>query len=130
MNALDTLTFDQHPWMAGAPCVGAVGVMFPRLNTSPRIYDKARATCAGCAHVDECLDYTLGHEATANTNDRHGFAGGMTPKERHFEQRRRDGVDVVIRHGTLYGYNWQSCRCDECCAAISGYRQARKAGAA
>lgn len=45
--------------------------------------------CSTCPVASDCLDYAIEFEGSSVIDDRHGIFGGMTPKERTSEYRRR-----------------------------------------
>lgn len=84
---------------------------------------RAKAICAECPVVSECLEYAL------TTPERYGIWGGTSERERRTMRRER-GVTVggprrPIAHGTTTGYNRCSKRpegaCDACRDAHSRF---------
>lgn len=68
-------------WQDAAACLGCDPEVFfppPKVNAV-----EAKTICAGCDVRLECLDYAI------ETSQRHGVWGGMTPRERRVEARRR-----------------------------------------
>lgn len=95
-------------WRSRAACIGVpIDVFFPPAGGRPAtMYDEARAICAACPVVHECLDWVLGFA------EQEGFAGGKTAAERRRLQLARGNRGDVFRylrdvdspHGTLAGY--------------------------
>jgi WhiB family redox-sensing transcriptional regulator len=76
------------PWVAQAACRGVpLEVFFPATNKDDGPpYEKARAICAVCPVRVDCATHYM---ATEPNHDRHGFAGGMSPRERRGLYRKR-----------------------------------------
>lgn len=84
-------------WRADSECLKlareigmdyADAVFFPIVKgrTKRSVWDDARQVCGRCPVLDECLDDVMGRELTTG---RHGFCGGMDPRERDREGYRR-----------------------------------------
>lgn len=100
--------FRRADWMERGAChalVETVGqperdrIFFPTQGESTK---RAKAICADCSVVDECLEYAL------TTPERYGIWGGTSERERRIMRRER-GVTVggprrPIPHGTTNGY--------------------------
>jgi len=69
---------DPLDWAKDAACRGMDSDLFfpEKGGTAPRLLDKARATCAICTVVDDCLAYAM------NNKERHGFWGGLSERQR------------------------------------------------
>ena len=76
-----------HDWWHPEPRPDSRG------QTSREQYEQARAVCRLCPVRDECLDHALAH------GEAFGMWGGMTPRERSNERRRRE--QPRWRHGGL-----------------------------
>lgn len=74
-------------WARAAACKEADPELFHSKNDDDRA--EARAICGRCPVRADCLDDAIEAEASANTKDRHGIAGGMEPAERRAEYERR-----------------------------------------
>lgn len=79
-------------WREHAACKGVpIEVFFVgddnryRSHGGKDIYREARSYCAACPVRRECLDDGISAESWS----RHGFFGGMTPRERDDEARLR-----------------------------------------
>ena len=76
--------FTRPKWHSRAACRTEkpqwVEVWFPPRGKNAT---EAKAICAGCPVVDECLDWAITH------HERHGVRGGMDVKERRREAGRR-----------------------------------------
>jgi WhiB family redox-sensing transcriptional regulator len=92
-------------WRSRAACVGVpIEVFFPPGNS--KSLRRARALCAQCPVVDDCLEWMLGFE------EQHGFAAGRTSWERlrllRATRHERDPFnwvrDLDPVHGTIRGY--------------------------
>lgn len=80
------------PWMAEASCRNmSVDLFFPQRGADS-IYGALRMTCFACKVRLACLDDALVYEAAPGGHLRFGLRGGMTPKEREVEARRRLGM--------------------------------------
>lgn len=55
-------------------------IMFP--DSDPRGIAAARAVCAGCPVVDECLASAMAEEGERHKDQRHGVRAGLTGEER------------------------------------------------
>lgn len=67
-------------WIDRANCIGVnQGIFFNEKGRAP--YKQARKICGECPVVPECLD-----EAMA-VNEKYGFRGGMSPRERRAYRR-------------------------------------------
>lgn len=83
----------------------------------------AKAICATCPVVDDCLEWALKHE-------KDGIWGGMSPIERNREKGRRQkaarkargGVAAprTAKCGTVYHYR-KGCRSEACVAAYQAH---------
>jgi hypothetical protein len=83
-------------WQADAACAGMGNHTFFPDRGDNRDVAKARAVCATCDVVEECLQWAI------DTGSRHGVFGGLTPKER---QGMKYGKGVrVVRCGTTAGH--------------------------
>jgi WhiB family redox-sensing transcriptional regulator len=83
-------------WQADAACAGMGNHTFFPDRGDNRDVAKARAVCAICPVVDECLQWAI------DTGSRHGVFGGLTPRER---QGMKYGKGVrVVRCGTTAGH--------------------------
>lgn len=87
------LTEPPDPWRFEAACITlpideALQVFFPPAGKTDRsvVYNAARAVCADCRVVTECLD-----DAVAKQDIYHGFRGGLSAWERRkvWDRRRR-----------------------------------------
>jgi len=85
-------------WADQAACQGApMSVMFPKgtyggqRGGKPPDYSVGRYLCATCPVKGLCLDHALEH------NERHGMWGGMDPKERDAEKRKRYRAAATAR---------------------------------
>lgn len=74
-------------WFDQAECkdLGEEGkrIFFPEIErgqTSPRVWDEARAYCGRCVVSEKCLEYQMEFETLTARRD--GMFGGLTPKER------------------------------------------------
>ncbi len=71
-------------WQDHAACIGEPpDWFFPPHGDSAGHVNNARAVCARCPVRLACLDYAL------DSHEHHGVWGGMTPRERTAERRRR-----------------------------------------
>lgn len=78
---LGALADPRAEWMAAAPCLGVdPDVFFPTRGQS---VDQAKAICATCPAIVQCLDYALAN------NERHGVWGGRSERERRRIRRQR-----------------------------------------
>lgn len=73
-------------WWERAACIGVnQNVFFPRFDNKSKpeqrrsLYDAAKAICARCDVVKECLAAAMKEELSY---DRHGVRGGLSPEER------------------------------------------------
>ena len=71
-------------WRARAACAGYPNTLFFPSPDSPdaMTIEKAKAICAACPVMDDCLSYAL------ETNQRSGIWGGTTEKERKSLRRK------------------------------------------
>jgi WhiB family redox-sensing transcriptional regulator len=90
-------------WHERAACRGLpIEVFFPDQSRGPgrdwgRVYEAARATCARCPVVRECLEEDL----RLPRSERYGFRAGMTEsRRRRLPSPRRPRAD----HGTEASY--------------------------
>jgi WhiB family redox-sensing transcriptional regulator len=82
-------------WQADAACRSMGNDMFFSGKGDNRWVAEAKAVCATCDVVEECLQWAI------DTGSRHGVFGGLTPRER---QGMKYGKGVrVVRCGTLGG---------------------------
>ena len=82
-------------WQAEAACHGMGNALFFADKGDNRPVAEAKAVCASCGVVEECLQWAI------NTGSRHGIFGGLTPRER---QGMKYGKGVrVVRCGSLGG---------------------------
>lgn len=66
-----------QPWMKSAMCAQTdPDAFFPEASNSVSI-TRAKAICASCPVIGQCLDYAL------RNNEKEGVWGGTTEKERH-----------------------------------------------
>lgn len=71
---------DRAPWRAAAACRGMrPDIFYPAQGETAA---SARAVCAGCPVRQPCLDYAV-------ANERLGFWGGASERERAAMRRRR-----------------------------------------
>lgn len=107
-------------WRDYAACAGMSKTDYDTFygrDTGNNRYDReAKAICAGCPVVDECLAYALAADI------RHGVWGGHNAKERA-KLRRGGRVDPFDGHGTPRGYDWHRRRFETPCWAC---RQAKQ----
>jgi len=108
-------------WAETAACRGVdPDVFFPEPGDDQSF---AKQVCAGCDVRRECLAHAIAHDEV------HGIWGGLSGRERARIRRdrwpsRARAVDVDAEwHGTVAGYTNRGCRCDDCRAAYSAYRQ-------
>lgn len=117
----------------GACTTSPVELFFAEGGRAPGDYSRARALCAVCPVVQECLDYALMTAETA------GMWGGMSPSERRAERRRRhretgERVAILDRKppecGTDGGYQAHYRKkepaCQRCLAAHRLAQQERR----
>lgn len=67
-------------WREGAACSNRTDVDFFRAD-DPGEVARARAICAGCDVLDDCLAFAI------ETNQSNGVWGGQTPEERRRSRR-------------------------------------------
>lgn len=80
------------PWADEAACRDMdTALFFPERGEAPAVYVLLRVVCMACEVRRECLDDALYYESFENLLPV-GFVGGMTPKERLAERRRRRGA--------------------------------------
>lgn len=107
-------------WHEQAACAGADSeVFFPAGDKGDINYARARTICARCPVRETCLMFAL------ENNEVHGFWGGLNPRERRTEKKRR-GMTAPTggrgpSHGTQYAYRL-GCRCARCTARASQLR--------
>jgi WhiB family redox-sensing transcriptional regulator len=79
-------------WQERAACRGLkTEVFFPR-GVSEKKFDAAKAVCATCTEKEPCLKLVLHLEPF---EDRWGVYGGLTPAERIYERKKRNGRRVT-----------------------------------
>jgi WhiB family redox-sensing transcriptional regulator len=93
-------------WAEHAACIGESAVMFPTGSGWGRV-SAAKAICARCPVVAECLDYALTY------HEPEGVWGGMTPRER---REAATTPFVPLRPSTAV------------CGTTGGYRRHRRLG--
>lgn len=71
-------------WMADAACAGADTDLFYPEAGDYRAAERAKAVCARCPVIDDCLRHAL-----TSPVEQHGVWGGLTPNERSQLRRRR-----------------------------------------
>ncbi len=87
-----------QPWMADAACgPGDDAAFYPTQGAtdSGDPYADARAICAGCPVRAECLEFALTAEKGQVSSSRFGVYGGMSPRERFREYRRRSAPATI-----------------------------------
>jgi hypothetical protein len=86
--APDTAT--SSTWRDRAACADIEDpeVMFP--HSDKKDIDRAKAVCAGCPVVGECLEAVMAEEGIWGKERRHGIRGGLTGGQRRglYERRR------------------------------------------
>jgi WhiB family redox-sensing transcriptional regulator len=109
--------------MDQAECAG-LNIMIPDEGVNAT---KPRAVCVKCPVRTECLEYALADPELT------GIWGGMCPRQRQQERKRRDikpRQNKDINHGTLGGYNAHKRRkedaCTPCKEAKAAYVAERK----
>ena len=76
----------ERAWMVKAACASVpTEIFYPPIGKE----SLALEVCASCPVSKECLDYAMDLEGSATIDDRHGIFGGLTPKQRTSEYRRR-----------------------------------------
>ena len=71
-------------WSDRAACIGSPREWwFPLPYATDSAYHRAKIICDQCPVRQPCLEEAIGHD------DRHGMFGGMTPRQRDTEHRRR-----------------------------------------
>lgn len=86
MNSLAVLAEDdENAWKKSAACRDLPTEVF---YASPSKEASALAICGYCPVKPECLEYAL--EFEGSDRDRYGIFGGMTPKDRIAELKRRN----------------------------------------
>lgn len=118
---------DRPDWQQDAACRGTSPQLFFAERFDFLTVSQAQQICAICPVRAECLDYGL--------HERDGIWGGLAPKARREEARRRK-IDrrtqrQPIQHGTVAGYAAELRHglrtCDECRRAHALNQQYRKA---
>lgn len=118
---------DRPDWQQDAACRGTSPQLFFAERFDFLTVSQAQQICAICPVRAECLDYGL--------HERDGIWGGLAPKARREEARRRK-IDrrtwrKPIKHGTAVGYRSELRQgippCDECRQAHALNQQYRKA---
>jgi hypothetical protein len=108
-------------WWRQAACLGVGNEVFYPEGRGIH-YTEARLICQACPVQAECLLKTLTEEGFQVARAlRHGFAGGLMPKERTtFGRWLSDGLGIEQRpgrkHGTLASYQ-NGCKCASCMCA-------------
>lgn len=123
-----SLALERPAWQAEGACHGRIEVMFlaPGESSTP-----AKALCAVCPVIEQCLNYALEHpEWTAA-----GIWGGTTERQRRLMRRRlgrpprphtaRCGTTGGIAHHTREG----TAACEECKAARNAADRQRRGAA-
>jgi WhiB family redox-sensing transcriptional regulator len=104
-----------------AECRGMTDLFYPEQFESAK---QAKAVCAECPIVKQCLEYAL------DLGDMEGIWGGKSPKERAKLRVGRPKPPSVIVHGTTGGYNKERQRnltpCDQCKEAHATYVRLKK----
>lgn len=93
----------RQPWQDSAACAGMETELFYQpesmgrgdSNDRPDPHAAARATCARCPVITECLAWAI------DTNQ-YGFLGGMTEMERAAEKRRRQRGQQRANNGGAF----------------------------
>lgn len=80
-------------WQERARCRDADPALFFPTSRCPNEYAAARALCAACDVLDECLAEALREETGLGAARRYGMRGGMTPSAR----ARLAGTTVALR---------------------------------
>lgn len=84
MTDHNALKYEPQPWLADAACRGLdVNLFYPERFSGQPAARAAKEICQTCPVTEECLIEALA------VNDVWGIRGGMTPKERRMEGRRR-----------------------------------------
>lgn len=82
-NDTPTMTIP-GPWMDEAKCNADTAEMFfPEKGDPKSLGGEAKAICAGCPVIEQCLEWAL------ETNERYGVWGGTTAYERRALRRER-----------------------------------------
>lgn len=106
-------------WHEQAACAGEKqDLWFPKGDKGEVDYRPGRKVCARCPVRETCLVHAM------TTNEIHGVWGGLSPRERRTEKRKRgmtNGVEREPNHGTYYAYR-QGCRCVHCKASATQMR--------
>jgi len=77
------------PWTADANCLGLdPDLFFP--DRGETVLRELRVVCMACTVRQDCLEAALYEEQGGG--QRYGFRGGMSPKEREREHRRRQAA--------------------------------------
>lgn len=71
-------------WRVRAACAGYPNTLFFPASENPdhEVLEKAKAICATCRVIEDCLEYAL------ETNQRSGIWGGTSEKERKSLRRK------------------------------------------
>lgn len=108
-------------WHYDAACVGSdVEIFFPTRGDGPGVR-KAKAICAGCPVIDDCLDEAL------RLGERDGIRAGLTPKERR-PLRKAWLATQPVKHGRAR-YQDHGCRCTVCVNANREYQRKHRRAA-
>lgn len=117
--------FDRPGFWDQAACRGVgVDAFFHEVGENTR---EARAMCQACPVQAECLADCLSWELAY----RHGFRGGLSPRERRLfaTWMRSWGFDprgrTQVLHGSVASYK-RGCRCSTCKGANARYVQSRR----
>lgn len=80
-----SLDIHRFEWMDSANCKGKTHLMFPREHKDITYIQPARAVCAECPVIKECLEYALEFPPA----DMHGVWAGLTSRQLAVEQKKR-----------------------------------------
>lgn len=111
-------------WTTQAACIGIpVEVFFPEQGCTPHFIAEAKAICASCPVVSECLNHAL------TTPEPAGIWGGTTPKARERMGRPQPYQRPLKPCGTRAAYQRHlslgETPCEPCREARRSYEKAR-----
>ncbi len=114
-----TLALKPPAWTDDAACTETdPDIFFPTANQSPRDTQAARAICAACPVLAQCLRYAISDPSLV------GIWGGTTLPER---QRMRRGAEQCHRGHLIAEVGRDSCgACRECRRLMSRTRRRKR----
>ena len=97
-------------WFSQGACATSDVNFFPGRGNNKGV-QAAKAVCAGCPVVEQCLAYAM------SGGEKYGVWGGKSENQRRALRPARE-----IVHGRNSTYQHRCCRCDLCRKASARYR--------